>query len=1529
MVLVALSTATVLTLAQLDIETDKMLYEDNIAEESQSDESIYQNTIIGKPIFNDGKPFYLERDATGNLDFNNKKTVGVQNDIPINRKDVSVGSGRPGSHDINSIAPNIHDYLNLPVKYTSSKFVYPMISGSYANLKYQGHNKYQTSNHKNYTTTIATTAAPKYFTHITNPAKSSFPTTFQNPEPTRFVQPTTTTTTQSPTKISTTTKTTPKPTTTTTTVMATETTTMAPEKTTLKYSSTILQSFSTSFKNKYVDSSETRRKSTTAAAPTTTTQRIFTSRLSKTTRGPTRSTGNPIKFIDDSLDMVSIGETSPTTYRPTLSAEPTRLSLATSMPLAPSGFKRMPTEAPKRNQSQKITFEGQDPSIMSLSEIFNSISGNDDFSDEQNNIQFDASNSIPVEVTRPPVAPSPTAASNEHKTLQQQYMQNKQQHQFISLPVSSPTQNNVQQQFKYGQQQPTEKSPQISNPSKNVGFPIDEDYVEFENTQDQYVKFEVQKPNSNMVQFKQIPSMNNVVISPDQNSASFVLGSQQSVGNVGVGSSMGIGTSLFGESSYNKGPVKLGTVINESPPMRGSVSMSSVQSNNMKNVNMQPQIQTSIRFPSDLDHSFDNAPIVKGTIKMEVGAPNAPIALAQNQSPSSKNQLVFPNNEQLSPESMNAELSVGMPAPLPANPSRVIFDNVNDIYEKINDKNLKNDISSNELPTDLTPPNYRPAGNFNKINFQQNQQQRQQQQQQRPINRQPPTQYQMQRRPQSPGIPILPNILPQFRPNAKTSQGHSQFYKDVGAIRVPQGGNPNFRQYPVDQRLPVPNPKTGLPMNLNNNNHMPPNSNFRRLSTSPQQQQQHQQQQQPNRQFVSRIVNQQQQQQSFEQTIDNGNRRLYRIPQPQVQDRVYMKPPHSGFPFPPKRFLQEGVPETQQMQMQRPGNNQGPQNQQQGAQFPNNQGPQFLNQGQQYPNSQQLQMNQGPPQFQNIQKGQFPNNQQPPQFQNLNTAQYPDYELNKQLPALPQFIQKPIESNGDSNSTHLEPVITLQMLQGKKGSSSKLNLPAVPQDVSQDLQDSQDSQDQHNQHLNDGTGKVPSVYVVYPTSGHNNHNRPYPVEPVPQFSGLVDESSVVIANHGEPSIPVVGPSEYQNTPFSVVSHFEQEPLLMAKEKRKNSFPYHMERLPHQSHDQQQQQNFNQNYDYSQEGSIDHYNIGEELPSNAARVVNKRPPFQSADTPDAAISSKLTRVTDKPIAIAYTPTEPNHKYQTTTSNYYHHPHHTYGQQVQHELDNKYSVPNYGGPVISEILDDKQNDFDYYQQHLQQTLQQHQLNHGEDMEFPNKAHYDFQAPFHASVSLGAEQVTNPYEGWSVVTKGTDTNKIDRSDAHVTVSIEQRTKDEETSTKKFDPNQFQPEYLSGFMPIFNSNSDSSSSSSSAASNSESSEMPLSSIFSLSTQPITAPPTSAQLRSAVTEKQEIEAEEEDNVKETESNKSNETVETTTVTTTITSQPVEEKKKVQIDSLEAFFDSLTRDYEDSKEETSRSTNSDSESRSE
>lgn len=1409
-----------LATAQLDMTSDRMGFEDNIAEESSnSAEAIF----AVKPILNDGKPFFVARDPnTGNFDFNMKKTAGIPNDIPRVTKDELSGFSKSG-HDIASLGNDFfHDKLNLPVKYSSSKSVYPLISGSYANLKYQGNNKNQDSNHKNYTSTLGTTQPPKYYTHIRD---HTFTATFKHPTTTAKTPEVTT---AAPTKkVEATTfraqSTSP--------VVVSTTTPQPPKTTTIKYSSTIVQQnqFPSTFKN-YVDSADTRRKPTTS--------KVFESSTPKAS--PIRETRpppaqHPVKFVDEDYEKYS----KPTTYRPPLSPE-TRLSFSTSMPiLKPSGFKPVSTTSAPKNQSHKIVFEtgSKNPSVMSLSDIFNSITKND-----QDTIPYDTAESsnqnAQIEIkTLPPVITTTTQRSASSSFPQRN------QAQYVDLPVY--------QQSQY----PPQPSPNhIEFPSDESAF---EDYVEFENPADskfanQYVKYEVHKPanvkpappttspNPNLVAFKQIPSINNVVISPSQNSATFVLGSQQSVGSVGVGSSMGVGTNDF---VHANGHMKVGQVINDEPPVRLN------------------QMQSNVRFPSESSSSFDNAQIVKGTIKMEGSASDVvqpPQALSQNkpaqQQP--KKPLVFPSQP---PMTRPASHNVGGPIQS-GDPNKIIFENVNDIYEKVNDKKQRQEVNSNEqagniAAGELRPPSQnqqppqapqytfthqqqQPHSQHNQ-HSQQNQHNQHSQHPQHPqqhphytqgppqfVRRPGPNQMQNQNQNQNqqrpPSRPVmhqqLPNILPQFRPNQKSSHGHPPpAFQELGSIRIPS----QYSQAPPQfMRHPYPASKIGLPSIMSPppaspammSSHQPPMQsspnpqNFRHGPV-------------PTRKVINRPHPQYPQ--------ESANRRVYRPQSPpanSANDLTYMRPPPVNAPnFQLKRIL-TGKPETLQM----------------------------LHRPQTIPQQQHQQ-------------------HQPPQYVS-------EVELNKSLPPAPSTMLSSVEES-EANGTVLEPVVTLQMLQSKKSSGGKLNLPPVQHDASIDHHAASLPSNHKEETGERLPSKQPSVYVVYPVQSHATFESP---------QALREEEK-------EPSII----SEYQNTPFSVVSHFEQEPLLMKKDKKKQPlFPYHLEKPAKQQIEmksdvvvQQQQRPAEVNYDPSI------YNIGEQ------------PMQPNGNYPADAISSKLVRATERPIAIAYTPTEPSRVYTPTS---FYRPNNQYSHYYDpHLSSDKNSNPNFGRPEL-------QLDFSQRPQYPQQPQRIAPSPQKEQHE-----HFDFQAPFQASVSVNPE-VTNPYEGWAVVTQSpVDTNKIDRSDSFAA---------EEETTKHFDLTEFQPHFESGFKPIYSERrvslvpeilsdsdemmyveSDESTEAIQAAKLVETS--PATTVTIVASSPSSAAPVVTSTTTTITPASI----------ETSSELSKSTSWSSDESTT--QKIVKEKKKLEIDSLEAFFDSLTRDYEDDNDAVS-SNKSENESRS-
>lgn len=164
--IVTLSTAIACCTAEIgSYDYDNKIEENAVNDRDNLTSNVY---VLPEQIFNDGKPFYVKKDASGTIDFNAKTTPeslptptdAISTLSTVNSSTGSVNSTR--KHDIsldNTVrAQNIHDFLNLPVKYQSSKFVYPLVSSSYANLKYQGNNKNYISNHKHDSSTAKSVA---------------------------------------------------------------------------------------------------------------------------------------------------------------------------------------------------------------------------------------------------------------------------------------------------------------------------------------------------------------------------------------------------------------------------------------------------------------------------------------------------------------------------------------------------------------------------------------------------------------------------------------------------------------------------------------------------------------------------------------------------------------------------------------------------------------------------------------------------------------------------------------------------------------------------------------------------------------------------------------------------------------------------------------------------------------------------------------------------------------------------------------------------------------------------------------------------------------------------------------------------------------------------------------------------------------------------------------------------------------------------------------------------------------------------
>ncbi|XP_061390702.1 proteoglycan 4 [Musca vetustissima] len=547
--------AAVLSSAQLPVEARGG---DGDSFEEDDDPVISTSYVLPNQIFNDGKPYYAAKDPiSGQLDFNVKKPAGIETSanevVDPNEKTV-----------ITSSSPNIHDFLNLPVKYSSSKFVYPLVSSSYANLKYQGSNKNYITNKKP-TQVVQATLAPNY--HTAN--YFTLPTTKLTPVPP--TQPSSSTSSSTTTTTTSTTSTTKKPTTTSTstststtstsTSTTTSTTSTSTSTTTTTKAPVPTQTTLATSSAKYTTSSKRPTTTTTPVPKTTTTRKKFvpTKKYSPSTTGSTSTTA--MRFPDQQQFNVTTKPTKPTTTavlttrHPTPSAAifPTEATeskdwypappststtgqpvVFTEDPTSPPAFSPLPTSTripeldpadvyhtlDQKNVENK--FE-QKPS-MTLADIFNSLAEEE---------------SAVAAVSNP---------SHQGLDAQGNLME--------PLDPSKPSPFAMQQNSARRPQAPPTKptfSATSNTPSSLNGQVISGNQENFNN---EYVSYQVQQPN--IMQYRPAPgAINNVVISPGQNSASFVLGSQQQVGANSFGS-------VEKEPLFSKEhPVQYGTVINE------------------------------------------------------------------------------------------------------------------------------------------------------------------------------------------------------------------------------------------------------------------------------------------------------------------------------------------------------------------------------------------------------------------------------------------------------------------------------------------------------------------------------------------------------------------------------------------------------------------------------------------------------------------------------------------------------------------------------------------------------------------------------------------------------------------------------------------------------------------------------------------------------------------------------------------------------------------------------------------------------
>lgn len=324
--------------------------------------------------------------------------------------------------------------------------------------------------------------------------------------------------------------------------------------------------------------------------------------------------------------------------------------------------------------------------------------------------------------------------------------------------------------------------------------------------------------------------------------------------------------------------------------------------------------------------------------------------------------------------------------------------------------------------------------------------------------------------------------------------------------------------------------------------------------------------------------------------------------------------------------------------------------------------------------------------------------------------------------------QAPSKDIQNTNESKLEAVVTLQMLQSQKK-------PLNGEDT--------------------GAGEIQ-------VTAENNPQETLATTAIEQKFKFESEAS---ANEKRDTMlhqdsSAAGTVEYQNTPFSVVREQPQEPIL--KNKKPQSLqqqaklqPLHKQKFP--------------------------YPI--EKPDAAYTELQPlRQPVPGVLVAPRIITSSFNTGTEAPIAIAYTPTEPN----------------PFIRNGPMKLDQKLFSGKYGvnemGPETQteEVLG---NDFDLRGHNFEKN---------------------FMAPFYPSVSLGGansgvSEVANPaLSNWKIVQSASsekvyEKNNINRAD--VEPSAYKKEKEPENSTdvtteKHSDLDSFQPQLQGGFKPIFPAN-------------------------------------------------------------------------------------------------------------------------------
>ncbi|KAJ8965770.1 hypothetical protein NQ314_003911 [Rhamnusium bicolor] len=833
-------------------ELDEKRASDKLKENTESEEIPDPSPLVlpgynlPENIFNHGKPFYVEKDPlTGTIDFSHKSPSLKLNDdlyeyvdeepseniydkANIDRKDGSLSSHRPS--DVNQLTPNFHDFLNLPVKYNPDKYVYPLISSSYASTKIQGSvNKFH--NHKDYnmkTTTIKPTGSPTYYS--TN---------------NQYFKPT---------------KTTPRTT-------AITTTTTQKSSTIKKYPEIYLTTKSTNLMNYGMSHPSFQEEFDYYDVPSSTTETPKPSKIYLTTESinniyltskiPTISTTKKTMSLFEQL-FGDYDETITTTEK----AIPPMLfgNLPSNKYNKNKNDNEIKTEKSSYTTSTSATIYAQYPNAHAGPNILTGTSmgldNNYDYEEDYSTGKYEDNVAVenkPIKIIDDELKIEPlNVIINKEKTYNKTETNNNNNGGQL-LENSFEQQNNTDYYSEYDYQEKDTTATGTSTTTtikpitstiatittaettsvRATSLPLGENHVTNSNhepinrepiivaTQNLREKLNSErvlpKPFEKpvvqpvqSVQHTQPPSTSNIHIAPDQDTVSFVVGNHQNVDG-----GQYIGTSLK-ESPYDSNPFRplYGQQATYSNANSVSYSIQAEPEDPVQSQSTPPLVQS---YPEVVGSAVTIQPLKNSEASLAIGVPVNSMKQVPGQVVDEK--LEINNNPIKFPQDL---------LPPPRQPQPIQPPPTNREVLKLSSKPVYH-----QLPSDLTPPkekeiippkrlDHRPIrppwdprpGHFYSGKPEYN----------RPPR--PPPEIAYKR------IDNLPNILPQFRPNMNKHNGPSSHYYDNRLIRQPLLERPSNRPIGFFEKLQPPPPPPPVPVhnNLQNLRKIPPPVNPPRQS---------------------------------------------------------------------------------------------------------------------------------------------------------------------------------------------------------------------------------------------------------------------------------------------------------------------------------------------------------------------------------------------------------------------------------------------------------------------------------------------------------------------------------------------------------------------------------------------------------------------------------------------------------------------------------------------------------------------------